>query len=146
MPDGEISFEVRGSPAVQGNLRVSMAGGRGHVYSPSDRSLKDWRHAIATEARAVAPDELWTGPVRVQLAFRVVQPASIPSFRGRGKKRAPVKSWPHKRPDLDKFVRAVFDALTQVVWVDDSQVVDLRATKDYGVPGVSVTVSRVNGE
>jgi len=34
-----------------------------------------------------------------------------------------------KRPDLDKLVRAVLDALTDVCYEDDSQVIRLRASK-----------------
>ena len=39
---------------------------------------------------------------------------------------------PTVTPDVDKLCRAVLDALTDAgVWVDDSQVVDLGATKIY---------------
>lgn len=45
-------------------------------------------------------------------------------------------------PDLDKLTRAVLDALTGIVWVDDRQVVALHSTKVQGAtPGVDVTVT-----
>ncbi|WP_257898915.1 RusA family crossover junction endodeoxyribonuclease [Rhodococcus qingshengii] len=34
-----------------------------------------------------------------------------------------------KRPDIDKISRAILDAITGVLIADDSQVVDLHATK-----------------
>ena len=37
----------------------------------------------------------------------------------------------------------MLDALTYVVFSDDSQVVEIHATKDYGAPGVVVEVRRV---
>ena len=45
--------------------------------------------------------------------------------------------------DLDKLARGVLDAMTGVVYVDDSQVVDLPVKKRYtdGIPGVWVTIS-----
>ena len=49
-----------------------------------------------------------------------------------------------KRPDLDKLARAVLDALTDVIFEDDSQVVSLGAfkyiTNPGQQPGVKVTV------
>ncbi len=34
-----------------------------------------------------------------------------------------------KRPDLDKLTRAVLDALSGIVWRDDSLIVDLHPSK-----------------
>ena len=42
--------------------------------------------------------------------------------------------------------RAVLDSLTPVMWMDDSQVVDLHAVKEWAgdrPPGVHVTVTHV---
>jgi Holliday junction resolvase RusA-like endonuclease len=44
---------------------------------------------------------------------------------------------------LDKLTRAVLDALTFVVFADDSQVIEILATKDYGAPGVVVEIQRI---
>ena len=35
------------------------------------------------------------------------------------------------KPDVDKLARAALDALTGVLWADDSQVVSLHAQKEY---------------
>jgi len=35
------------------------------------------------------------------------------------------------RPDADNYGKAALDALNEVVWGDDSQVVDLRVIKSY---------------
>ena len=44
--------------------------------------------------------------------------------------------WRSVRPDLDKLARAVLDALTGIVWVDDDQVVELAYRKQGGLEGV----------
>ena len=36
------------------------------------------------------------------------------------------------KPDIDKLLRALLDAMTGVVYVDDSQVACIWATKEYG--------------
>jgi len=49
-----------------------------------------------------------------------------------------------KRPDVGKCARAILDAITGVVIVDDAQVTDLHATKRLAElgepPGVRITV------
>lgn len=52
-----------------------------------------------------------------------------------------------KKPDGDKLLRAVLDALTGVAWVDDSQVTDARARKRLAEldapPGVYIAITRL---
>jgi crossover junction endodeoxyribonuclease RusA len=38
------------------------------------------------------------------------------------------------KPDIDKLQRAALDALTGVLFEDDSQVVSVICTKDFGSP------------
>jgi crossover junction endodeoxyribonuclease RusA len=81
----------------------------------------------------------FSGPVAVALAFRMPRPKS-------SKPGQPAD----KRPDLDKLVRAVLDALTSAgMYEDDARVVDLRASKQLSEPGTSpgvwVTVAEWKG-
>lgn len=47
-----------------------------------------------------------------------------------------------KRPDLDQYLKHIFDALTGIVWIDDSQVARLRDVgKVYGLkPRIEIDV------
>lgn len=131
-----LDFTVYGVPIPQGSVRAFVVKGRAVVTADNRRDLGTWRQEIAAGARAAGavPCE---GPVEVMLTFRLPWPRSRP-------KRA---QWPDKRPDLDKLVRAVLDALTGLAWHDDGQVVALRAVKAYAnsrtdpTPGLSVTVT-----
>jgi crossover junction endodeoxyribonuclease RusA len=60
------------------------------------------------------------GPVAVELEFVMPRPSATP------KRRTPPAV---KKPDVDKLIRAVFDALTKVVWTDDSVVTAVSASK-----------------
>ena len=66
------------------------------------------------------------GPVRIGVRFYMPQPQS------RRKER-----WPVVKPDLDKLVRSVLDALKGVAYEDDSQVVSFGPVleKVYALPG-----------
>jgi|HubBroStandDraft_3_1064219.scaffolds.fasta_scaffold437515_2 crossover junction endodeoxyribonuclease RusA len=144
-----ISFEVRGLPVPQGSSRGFYIKGRGpkargHVsITSSSKGLPAWRRIIADVAQHHAPPSLWDGPIRVDLGFSMPKPKSLREFSGRGKHRVPIQVWATKRPDLDKLTRSVLDSLTNVFFEDDSQVVLLHATKDYGVPGVKIVVGRL---
>jgi len=104
------------------------------VITSTAKGLSSWRRLVADVAQRFAPDEPWEGPVGIDLHFGLPKPKSAPKKR---------RVWPDKRPDLDKLTRAVLDALTYVVYADDSQVVEIRATKDYGAPGVAVEIHRI---
>jgi len=128
-----IMFQVHGLPAPQGSTRAFVVKGKPIITSTA-KGLSAWRRLVADVAQDFAPEEPWEGPVGIDLHFGLPKPKSAPKTR---------RVWPDKRPDLDKLTRAVLDALTYVVFADDSQVVEIRATKDYGAPGVAVEVHRI---
>ena len=123
---GPIEIRVIGQPAPQGSKRAVARG----VMIESSRAVKPWRAAVAaaTAARMHTHHHPgWpTGPVTVTVTFFLPRPTSLP-------KRV---AWPAKRPDLDKFIRATLDGLTESgIWHDDAQVVTIHARKRYAAPG-----------
>jgi len=131
-----IRFQVHGLPIAQGSLRSWVVNGK-PVITSSAKGLASWRRLVADVAQRFAPEEPWEGPVEISLDFGIPKPKSAPKTK---------RVWPDKRPDVDKLCRAVFDALTYVIFADDSQVVKLQATKDYGAPGVAVEIHRVSND
>ena len=131
--DAVIRFQVHGLPIAQGSHRSWVVNGK-PVITTTAKGLPSWRRLVADVAQRYAPEEPWAGPVGIVLDFGIPKPKSAPKTR---------RVWPDKRPDLDKLSRSVLDALTYVIFADDSQVVHLRATKDYGAPGVAVEIHRV---
>jgi len=101
--------------------------------------LKWWRRAIAQEAMIRRLKKFDREiPLSVSLEFVLERPPSV------RKKR----KHPSVRPDLDKLIRAICDALTGVIWVDDAQVCRLRdVRKCYGQPArVEITVEPLLGD
>ncbi len=131
--DTVIRFEVRGLPIPQGSTRAWVLHGK-PVITSSAKGLTTWRRLVADVAQNHAPKEPWEGPVEIELDFGIPKPKSAPKRK---------RVWPDKRPDLDKLTRAVLDALTYVVFADDSQVIEILASKDYGAPGVVVEIHRI---
>lgn len=143
----DLAFDVRGLPVPQGSVRAFVRGGRA-VVAAVRQPLAAWRGAVAGEARLAMLDADTPPiavPVVVHLWFRMPRPAShyLPAGRRRAVRelRIDAPEYAPTTPDLDKLVRAVFDAMTAVVFRDDSLVVRLVAQKRYDeTPGVAVSV------
>jgi Holliday junction resolvase len=115
--EARIKFVVDGKPSSQGsmtavyNRRLGVARVR-HVNAPA---LSLWRQQCR-EAAKMAKAEVWDGPVGIKISFGIAAPINQ-------------KHGYPKRPDLDKLVRSVLDALTGTCYRDDSQVIMLTAEK-----------------
>lgn len=131
-----ITFRVAGIPAPKGSLRAFVPKGWSRpVLTSMAKGLKPWARDVRAGAQAAGGCVL-TGGVRVDLEFAMRRPLRLP-------KRQPTPE--HlSTPDLDKLARGVLDALTGVLFLDDSQVTALTCTKRYAAPdespGVLVTV------
>lgn len=103
----------------------------------ADTHVEKWERAIKLVASAYAPEEPLTGPVALTVRFVLRRPASV------SEKKRP---HPIVKPDRDKMLRAVQDALTGVMYVDDAQVIAGAVSKEYGdPPGVEITVEEIAG-
>jgi crossover junction endodeoxyribonuclease RusA len=81
------------------------------------------------------------GPVALTVVFRFPRPRSHYRTNGQLRKNAPIRQ--DKRPDLDKLLRAVGDALSGSVINDDSQISRVAASKIYGPPGATITLQEI---
>lgn len=110
---------VPGDPASQGSKR-HVGGGR---MVESSKKLKPWRsdvrcHLLDDENQ---PKARFEGAVHVEAEFVMPRPSGTP-------KRSDPPAV--KKADLDKLLRAIFDAITSSgVWRDDKQVVSVAAAK-----------------
>lgn len=115
-------FVVYGQPATKGSTRSFYHSKTGRIVTMADaKGLGVWTAAVRQVAQYHAA-AFTDGPVELVLAFGLTRPRSV------SVKKRPL---PIAKPDLDKLVRAVKDALTGVLWKDDAQVVSLRAAKTY---------------
>ena len=98
----------------------------------SAKGSRPWKTRVAQAAgEAMNGDGLLDGPLLLTVQFIVPRPKGHYGVRGL---RPSAPAYPTVRPDVTKLVRAVEDALTGIVWRDDSQVVSQHAAKVYGEP------------
>lgn len=138
----DLSFDVYGLPTPKGSTTRMPNGAHVPAGTPASRErMAKWRDDIrACAIREMEGAPLMRGGIRLLVEFRLPVPATMPK-RDFG--------WlPHsKRPDVDKLFRALGDAMTGTVWVDDSQVCYSTINKVYawdGRTGASIWVGEVS--
>lgn len=126
-----MQLRISGLPKPQGSKRVY----NGRVVEAAGNALKAWRKAIAQECHAQVTEahKPLLGPVSVTVVFYLPRPKTVSE-----KERA----LPIVPPDLDKLARGLLDGIGQseVIWGDDSQVIELKATKVYGTDFIGADV------
>lgn len=125
-----MHIHVPGLPQQQGSKRAFVVKGRAIMSDTNEKNLKPWRAAVASageEARGEEP--LLLGAVKLRVCFAYPRPKSHYRTNGEVKPNAPL--YKTSKPDLDKLQRAVGDALTGVVFRDDSQVANWSVIKVY---------------
>ena len=137
-------FHVTTRPVAQPRHRHTtqrMPDGRmiSRTYVPSTHPVTKFK----ADVRAVASARFDTpsnGPVMVDVLFLMPRPKRL-VWKTRDMPRVPCD----RKPDIDNLVKSLLDALTGIVWFDDSQVTGLVAAKCYASghekPGIEVVIS-----
>jgi len=132
-----VTFEVFGIPKAKGNAKsfvVQRPGQKPRAITTLDNARsKNWQTVVADCAQTAASGMLFVGAVVLTISFVLPRPLK------------PMSSHHVTLPDIDKLLRAILDALTGTVYVDDKQVVELHARKVYQVhraapPGVFIVI------
>jgi crossover junction endodeoxyribonuclease RusA len=124
-----ITFTVYGIAQSMGSKRAFVPKGWTRpIITDSNRNLKSWQSLVADAAsRAIAEQPDWQileGGVRLTLAFYLPRPKALAK-----------KILAHtKAPDCSKLIRSTEDALSGIVYRDDSQVIEIVAGKFYTGP------------
>ncbi|MBC9783526.1 RusA family crossover junction endodeoxyribonuclease [Heliobacterium chlorum] len=131
-----IHFTVYGEAVAQGRPRATTLGGHVKMFDPEkSANYKTYVRLVAQEHR---PQHLLTCPLKVQVDIYKAMPKSLPVYKREAAERG--EYWPTTKPDVDNVVKGVMDALTQVIWLDDTQVVELTVRKFYGDPRVEICI------
>lgn len=143
-----IVFTVPGEPVGKGRHRSVTRKRRDKVTGEmgtytariTPPRTEAYERAVADSARqAMANRELITGPAMVELFITV----SVPQSWSKKQKAQALAGqlFPTKKPDKDNVIKAIYDGLNGIVWVDDAQAVDGHQRKRYGeTPGVRVRI------
>lgn len=121
-----IIVELVGEPKGKGRPRFSRASG--HAFTPAaTRSYEGALRFAAQQAMAGRP------PVDGPLRTTMIATFPIPASWSKKKTAAALAQqvYPTKKPDADNLLKCL-DALNEVVFRDDAQIIDARIFKEYG--------------
>lgn len=136
-----LAFVVHGTPMPAGSKRAFFRGGRAIVVDANKKS-RPWKDQVAQVAGEVmAGRGLLHGPLRLTLHFFVRRPKA--HFNARGQERETAPKYPTTKPDVLKLARGVEDAMSGVVYFDDSQIVAETLRKFYGPERVEIEVAEL---
>ncbi len=132
-----ISFFVTGKPQPSGSKRAFVLRKGGAytgraIVTDANPKARDWKIDVQHAAREAYRDRPLDGPVRLTLTFFLDRPKG---HYGSGANAFTVKpsapKRPQAKPDVLKLARGTEDALTGILYVDDSQIVIERLEKAY---------------
>lgn len=115
------------------------------IIDQESESLKSWMQQVKQTAISewgIVRNRYSDGPFKIEIIFRLDRPKThFRSGRFSDSIKISAPKYPIVRPDIDKLTRAILDALTGIVYKDDSQVVELDVKKRYGYPeGVKIKI------
>ena len=114
----EIYLRLPVEAVAKGRPRFTKTG---RSYTP--KKTKDAESELKLYLQAgMEGEEVYSCPLEVETVFALVRPKSV------SKKKRP---YPSVKPDVDNFVKLLFDAANEIVWKDDAQVCKFTATKIY---------------
>lgn len=113
----EFVFEVE--PVAKGRPRMGKWG----AFTPAKtRKAEAELKRLGSHLMKANRLSVFTEPLTAEMVFIVPKP------------KKPSKEYP-SRSDIDNYAKLLCDALNEVVWEDDSQIIDLHLVKQYGEVG-----------
>lgn len=137
-----FGFTVYGESKPAGSKTTGTTKDGRRFVRDSNPASKEWKRMVAYAAGGAAEGrELVRGPIKVQMDFYRPRPGAHFGKKG---VRPSAPPYPITRPDLLKLARAVEDAMTGIIYADDSQIVVEVLTKRFGEPArVDVLISQL---
>src|SRR6266446_7861330 len=128
-----IRFFVPGIPRPGGSKKVFLIQGGPRKGKPivtdaAGKPNKDWKASVAHEASLVCDTPFEAKlPLLIGVDFYLQRPKG--HFKPSGLLRSNAPERPTMKPDVDKLMRPILDAIKGIILSDDSQVVVMMAKK-----------------
>lgn len=118
------TIRIPGKPYALKRPRRARHGG---MFDPKEN--REAKRTIGAAAHCIVRKPI-TAPVMLDIRFRFERPQSHFTTKGL---RAIAPTSHTQKPDIDNLVKAVLDGMNQIAWLDDKQVIEVRARKDWCV-------------
>ena len=139
-----IKMSILGEPVAQHRPRITTAGKFPRMYKTA--SDNNYREKLYWEAKQLNMKPI-PRPTQICADLKVYK--AIPKSFSQAKRSLAIKGAlrPTTKPDIDNYVKQVFDAFNGLIWEDDAQIVTVHARKFYGeIPRLDLEISTINSE
>ena len=128
-PKGYVRFSVLGEPKGKGRPKFTTRGGYARAITPEQ--TVSYENLIMVEFRRQCGTRRFDD--NVMIGMRVVAYYGVPKSASKKKRAAMLDGEirPIKKPDNDNIVKVVEDALNDVAYKDDKNIVDCVVQKYY---------------
>ena len=112
-----VDVRIPAVPVAQPRARATIRGSHAAVYTPSKHPVTAFKATVRQAVSAAYDGPPLDGALKVSAAF------IFPRTKQQIWKRKPMPRLRHtKKPDRDNCDKAICDALTGLLWIDDCQV------------------------
>jgi len=126
--DHALKFRVDYKPTPLKRPRLTRIAGRPVIYDASKKEKKDWLNLDMK----YSPTTPFTGPLRIFLEFYFPRPKNHYRTGKYSNQMKPTAPHIHTNmPDIDNLAKFILDAMNEVFYSDDRQVVELNSHKEY---------------
>ena len=123
-----IVFTIPGTPVGKGRPRFARRDAFVTTYTPEKTA--SYENLVKVKAEeAMVGRELIAGAVAVTILLFITPPASWSNKKMLQALNHEIM--PTTKPDVDNIIKGIFDAMNEIVWNDDKQVVDVTIRKRY---------------
>ena len=141
-----ITFFVPGKPAPGGSKRqVFNKTSKRSFIIDACKDSKPWKTDVKHFAHEAYKGPLLLGPIKVRCTFYRARPKGhYGTGKNAGVLKASAPKYPTSKPDGSKLFRSTEDALTNVIWGDDAQVVTQTIKKRFSnTPGARIWIQEI---
>lgn len=117
-------LEIKGKAIPKERPRFSRYGG---TYTP-DRT-RNYEAMIGLKYKEKYKEKPSEKPIKISIVIMFEPPKNI----SKKKRQDLLLTEYNKKPDIDNLVKAILDGLNGIAYKDDSQIVEIKARKLYGL-------------
>lgn len=143
LPDGYVKFNVLGEPKGKGRPKFTTRGGYARAITPEQ--TVSYENLIMVEYRRQCGTRRFDD--KDMIGIRIVAYYGIPKSVSKKKRKEMLSGdiRPTKKPDNDNIVKVIEDALNDVAYKDDKNIVDCVVQKFYSEqPQIVVEMWKAN--
>ena len=137
-----LKMSICSIPVAKARPRTVFNKGKIRTYTPKKTSVFE-NELRSLAFLAMREKQITSKPIALKVSFGI----PIPNSWSKIKKQKAINNFirPVTRPDIDNYLKCILDGLNNIVFIDDSQVVEITASKTYmQLPKTDIEIKEIN--